>query len=63
LIVSKFNVNKDWLLSGKGSMFSSEPKDLRLEKILKIYNTVDDSLKNVILKQSEIILNYHKKEI
>jgi len=63
LIVSKFNVNKDWLISGKGTMFSSEAKDLRLEKILKIYNTVDDSLKNVILKQSEIILNYHKKEI
>jgi len=60
LIVSKYNVNKNWLLSGEGGMFS-KIKDLRLDRILEIYNTVDDSLKNALLAQSEILLKLHKE--
>jgi len=60
LICSRFNVNKDWLLKGVGEMFSSTPPDIRLEKILEIYDTVDDNLKDCILEQSKIILKIHK---
>jgi len=37
LIVSRFNVNKEWLLNGNGEMFTSSPPDIRLETILGIY--------------------------
>ena len=60
LICTTFNVNKDWLLTGKGEMFSSEPPDYRLEKILEIYNTIDDTLKECLLNQSEILLKLNK---
>jgi len=60
LITSRFNVNKEWLLSGKGSMFASAPKDMRLEKILEIYNTIDGTLKDCLLEQSKILLKIHK---
>jgi len=59
LICSKFNINKDWLVTGKGEMFSSDPPDFRLEKILEIYNAVDNSLKDCILEQSRILLKLY----
>ena len=60
LISSKFNVNKDWIMTGKGDMFSLQPVDLRLEKILEIYNLVDDTLKDCLLEQSKILLKIFK---
>ena len=60
LICSKFGVNKDWLLSGTGEMFSAPPPDIRLEKILEIYNTVDDLLKECLLEQSNILLKIYQ---
>jgi len=63
LICSKFNVNKNWILTGAGEMFSSPPPDIRLEKILEIYNTVDNFLKECLLEQSNILLKiYREKE-
>ena len=62
LISSRFNINKDWIFTGKGDMFSSEPPDIRLEKILEIYNTVDNTLKDCLLEQSKILLKIHKKK-
>ena len=59
LIVSRFNVNKEWLLNGNGEMFTSSPPDIRLETILGIYDTVDDNLKDCLLEQSKIILKIH----
>jgi len=60
LICSKFGVNKDWILTGKGNMFSSEPPDIRLEKILEIYNMVDETLKECLLEQSKILLKIYR---
>jgi transcriptional regulator with XRE-family HTH domain len=52
LICSRFNVNKEWLMTGKGQMFDSPTPDIRLDKILEIYNTVDNTLKDCLLEQS-----------
>jgi len=62
LICSKYNINKNWILTGKGEMFTSEPPDIRLEKILEIYNTVDDNLKDCLLEQSKILLKIYKNK-
>jgi hypothetical protein len=60
LISSRFNVNKDWILKGKGDMFTSPPPDIRLEKILEIYNTINGTLKDCLLEQSKILLKIYK---
>ena len=60
LVSSKFNINKNWLISGNGDMFSEDPPDIRLEKIMEIYNTVDNTLKDCLLEQSKILLKIHK---
>ena len=60
LISSRFNINKKWILTGKGEMFSSPPPDIRLERILEIYNTVDETLKDCLLDQSKILLKIYR---
>ena len=60
LISSRFNVSKKWITTGEGDMFTSDPPDIRLEKILEIYNTIDGLLKDCLLEQSKILLKIHK---
>jgi len=62
LISSKFNVNKQWILTGEGEMFASPPPDVRLEKILEVYNTIDGLLKDCLLEQSKILLKIYKEK-
>jgi len=61
LISSRFNVSKEWILTGKGQMFTSSSPDARLEKILEIYNTINGTLKDCLLEQSRILLKIHKE--
>jgi len=61
LICSRFKTNKEWLLKGTGDMFAAPPPDVRLEKLLAVYNIVDDSLKNCMVQQSKVLLELHKE--
>jgi transcriptional regulator with XRE-family HTH domain len=60
LISSRFNVSKEWIKTGKGKMFDSSPPDIRLDRILEIYNTIDGTLKDCLLEQSRILLKIYK---
>jgi transcriptional regulator with XRE-family HTH domain len=60
IISSKFNVSKKWILTGKGEMFFTPPLDIRLEEILEIYNTIDETLKECLLEQSKILLRIYR---
>ena len=62
LISSRFNVSKKWIVKGEGEMFSSSPLDIRLEKILEIYNTIDGMLKDCLLEQSKILLKIYREK-
>jgi transcriptional regulator with XRE-family HTH domain len=62
-IVSKqFNVNEDWIRTGKGEMFIDTPPDIRLEKLLDIYNQLDGSLCECLVEQSGILLKLQKEK-
>jgi transcriptional regulator with XRE-family HTH domain len=61
-IVSKqFNVNEDWIRTGKGEMFTDTPPDIRLEKLLNIYNQLDGSLRECLVEQSGILLKLQRE--
>jgi transcriptional regulator with XRE-family HTH domain len=63
-IVSKqFKVNEDWIRTGKGEMFTDTPPDIRLEKLLNIYNQLDGSLRDCLVDQSSILLRLQKEKI
>jgi len=60
LISSRFNISKEWIMTGKGDMFLSEPPDIRLDRILEIYKTIDVTLKDCLLEQSKLLLKIYK---
>jgi transcriptional regulator with XRE-family HTH domain len=60
-IVSKqFNVNVEWIKTGKGKMFNDLQPDIRKEKLLNIYNQLDIPLRDCLVEQSEILLKLQK---
>jgi transcriptional regulator with XRE-family HTH domain len=62
-IVSKqFNVNEEWIRTGKGEMFTNTPPDIRLQKLLNIYSQLDGSLRDCLVEQSGILLKLQNKK-
>jgi transcriptional regulator with XRE-family HTH domain len=61
-IVSKqFNVDEEWIKTGKGEMFTDIPPDIRLEKLLNIYNQLDTPLRTCLVEQSGILLKLQRE--
>jgi hypothetical protein len=61
-IVSKqFNVNIEWIKTGEGEMFTDTPPDIRVEKLLNIYNQLDDSLRTCLVEQSDVLLRLQRE--
>jgi transcriptional regulator with XRE-family HTH domain len=61
LIATEFKVNREWLLTGKGDMFASPPPDLQLEKLLAIFNQLDQPLRDYLLAQSKGLLKIQQE--
>jgi hypothetical protein len=62
IISKQFNVNNEWIKTGKGEMFTNTPPDIRLEKLLDIYNQLDGSLRDCLVEQSGILLKLQKEK-
>ena len=62
LISTEFNVNKDWLLTGKRDMFSAPPVDLQLENLIGIFNQLDKGLRDYLMDQSEGLLKIQEEK-
>ena len=62
LIASKFNVNKEWLKSGAGDMFSIAPPDPKLEQLIEIFNKLDGMLQDYVLLQAKELLHIQQKK-
>jgi hypothetical protein len=62
LIVTEFKVNRDWLLTGKGDMFTSPPPDLQLEKLIDTFRQLDKPLRNYLLAQSKGLLKLQQEK-
>jgi transcriptional regulator with XRE-family HTH domain len=60
LIVSQYNVNKEWLLTGKGEMFTAPPPDIKKERLMEIFSELDDMLQDYLLLQSKELLKIQK---
>jgi transcriptional regulator with XRE-family HTH domain len=63
LVSTQFNVNKEWLKTGKGEMFVSPPPDVKLERLIEIYNSLDEQLQDYLLLQSDVLLKIQKEKI
>ena len=63
LICSQFNVNKNWIKTGKGDMFDIEKPDIKLEHLIEIYKQLDKPLQDYLLEQSESLLKLHNENM
>ena len=61
LISTEFNVNKDWLMTGNGEIFTAPPVDLQLEKLIEIFQQLDGGLRDYLLEQSKGLLKIQKE--
>jgi transcriptional regulator with XRE-family HTH domain len=62
LIVSQYNVNKEWLLTGKGEMLSAPPPDKKKEQLLEIFSELDSMLQDYLLLQAKELLKIQKRK-
>ena len=46
-----YNVNKNWILTGKGEIFSENPPDIRLQEMIDIYQRLNPHFQGYILEQ------------
>jgi transcriptional regulator with XRE-family HTH domain len=46
-----YNVNKDWIFTGKGGMFSENLPDTRLQELINIYQRLNGYFQGYILDQ------------
>lgn len=63
LISTEFNVNKEWILSGEGDMFTAPPPDLQLENLIDIFKQLDKPLRDYLVEQSKGLLKIQKNTI
>jgi transcriptional regulator with XRE-family HTH domain len=63
LIVSQYNVSKEWILTGRGEMFSASQPDIKKIQLLEIFNELDDMLQDYLLLQSRELLKIQKKKM
>ena len=61
LISNKYNVNKEWLIAGKGDMFSASPPDVELEQLVGIIKELDPLFREYIIRQIKLFADLHKK--
>ncbi|GHV86971.1 hypothetical protein AGMMS50255_2670 [Spirochaetia bacterium] len=61
LICNKYKVNKDWLITGRGDMFSEPPPDVELDEIIGIIRELDPLFRDCIIKQIKLMANLHRK--
>jgi transcriptional regulator with XRE-family HTH domain len=55
LIVSTFSVNKQWLITGEGSMFNSSREE-KLERMTNLFNELYPEFQDFILKQIDDLI-------
>ena len=60
LIVSEYKINKTWILTGNGDMFSASPPNKKKEQLLEIFNELDSMLQDYLLLQSRELLKMQK---
>ena len=61
LISVIYKVNKEWLKTGKGEMFSTSMTEVKLEHLAGVFTELDDLLQDYLIKQANELLEIQKK--
>jgi transcriptional regulator with XRE-family HTH domain len=62
LIVSEFNVNEEWLLSGSGQMFDIKVRDERSSRLLSVFNSLSRKYQDVVFDLIDSLRKVESKD-
>ena len=62
LVCSQYGVSKEYLLTGKGKMFSERFADLQLQKLLDVFTELDPPFRDYVILQIEQLVETLKKQ-
>jgi transcriptional regulator with XRE-family HTH domain len=62
LVCAQYSVSKDYLLTGKGKMFSENLSDIQLHQLLEIFNELEPPFKDYIISQIKNLAETVKKQ-
>ena len=62
LVCSTYGVSKDYLLSGKGKMFSEKLADIQLQQLTEVFNELEPPFREYIINQIKELLEAQKKQ-
>jgi transcriptional regulator with XRE-family HTH domain len=63
LIATQYKVNKEWLKTGNGEMFSASKTEIKLEYLSGIFAELDELLQDYLIKQADELLIIQKKKM
>ena len=63
LISDIYKVNKEWLKTGKGNMFSTSMTEVRLQNLAGVFSELDELLQDYLIKQANELLEIQKKKM
>jgi len=61
LICGKYGVSKDWLVAGRGEMFSEAPSDVELMELMEVIRELDPLFREYITAQIRQLAALHRK--
>jgi len=62
LVCSQYGVSKDYLLTGKGKMFSEKLADIQLQQLTDVFNELEPPFREYILLQIKQLAEAQKKQ-
>jgi hypothetical protein len=62
LICSQFGVKKEYLLTGKGKMFSEDLADIQLKQLLDVFHELEPPFKDYIVSQIKQLVEAVNKQ-
>jgi len=62
LICSQYGASKEYLLTGKGEMFSKDLPDIQLQQLLEIFRELEPPFKDYIVLQIKQLVEAVKKQ-
>jgi transcriptional regulator with XRE-family HTH domain len=63
LISVAYKVNKEWLKTGKGDMFSTSRTEAKLAHLEEIFYDLDELLQDYLIKQADELIIIQKKKL
>lgn len=62
LICSKYMVNKNYIKDGKGKIFSTNPPDIKLEQLNRVFNDLNTLFQDYLIIQAKELLKVQQSQ-